>query len=388
MRVACASAAGSPVVSITVGAPCPRGPVLDRVEQLAVAAPRHVLRPHLEREVAPGGHGVGGQDPGPGGGGGQRGRQPDGASAEDDGLLAVRDARPAQGVHRDRHGLDKGGRLGAEVADAEDLGHRDGQQLLEPAVAVDPHQVQRHARVRAAGAARVTAPASPQRPHGYPVPGPHAAGAVPAQLLDDGGELVPLDPREEGTGAGQGAGIARVEVQVRTADADGLRPNDDIPRAGRSRFRHLIDNHHARGLGHGCQHLRWSLPPAGAAKSAGQGRCARLMRRIAPSGRPGNDVSPQTGRRLPGSRHKTVKPGPGKGTSTARNLTIILPGVLQKVVYLPGAGHGSASRLARAGSRTAGSAPSAGRCPAAAFRRRPRPICMTITASGYGELMK
>jgi hypothetical protein len=80
-------------------------------------------------------------------------------------------------------------------------------------------------------------------------------------MLDDGGELVPLDPRETATGAGQGAGVARIEVQIRTADADGLRPDDDVPRAGWPRFGHIIDNHHARGPGHGSQHLRWSLPP-------------------------------------------------------------------------------------------------------------------------------
>ena len=224
---------------------------------------------------------------------------------------------------------------------------------------MDPHQVQRHARVYPAGAARVTAPAPPQRPYGDPVPGPHAARAVPAQLLDHGGELVPLDPGEKGTGAGQGAGIARIEVQIRAADADGLRPNNDIPRAGRSRFRHLIDNHHARGLGHGCQHLRWSPPPAGAGKSAGQRRCARLMRRIAPSGRPGNDVCPQTGWRLPGSRHKPSFP-PGERHKHGKNLTTSYPGVLPKVLYPLGAGHGSASRLARVGSRAAWSTSGSG----------------------------
>ena len=61
----------------------------------------------------------------PGGGGGQRGRQPDGAGAEDDYLLAVREARPGQRVRRDRHGLGEGGRLGPEVADAEDVRRRD-----------------------------------------------------------------------------------------------------------------------------------------------------------------------------------------------------------------------------------------------------------------------
>ena len=261
MAVACARAAGSPVVSITLGGPFRRVQARTAASSSSLAAPGHVLRPHREREVAPGGHRVDGHDPGPGGGGGDHGGQPDGAGAEDDDLLAGRDAGPAQGVHRDRHRLDKGGRLGIEIADAEDLGRRDGQQLLEPAVAVDPHQLQRHARVRAPGPARITAPASLQRPHGDPVPGLHAARAVLARLLDDGGELVALDPREEGAGAGQGADIARVHMQVRPADADDLRPNDDILRSGRSRFRHLIDNHHARSLGHRCQHLRCSLPP-------------------------------------------------------------------------------------------------------------------------------
>src|SRR5215471_11118489 len=54
-------------------------------------------------------------------------------------------------------------------------------------------------------------------------------------------------------------------------------------------------------------------PPAGAAKSAGQERYTRPMRRIAPSGRPGNEVSPQTGQRLPGSGHKTRQARPGEG---------------------------------------------------------------------------
>src|SRR5213075_2196321 len=72
------------------------------------------------------------------------------------------------------------------------LGRRDGQQLLEPAVAMDPHQFQRHARVRAVGPARIAAPAAMQRPHGDPVPASHAARAVLADLLDDGAELVAL----------------------------------------------------------------------------------------------------------------------------------------------------------------------------------------------------
>src|SRR5690242_3712580 len=46
-------------------------------------------------------------------------------------------------------------------------------------------------------------------------------------------------------------------------------------------------------------------------------------------------------------RPQTVLPAQAKGTSPAGNLTIISPGVLTKVVYLPGAGHGSGSRLAR-----------------------------------------
>ena len=177
--------------------PFPVGPGVNRLEQFAVAAPGHGLRTHREREVTPDGHGVGGHDTGPGGGGSQRGGQPDGAGAEDDDLLAGRETGPVQGMHRYRHGLDEGCRLGIEVADAEDLGRRDGQQLLEPAVAMDPHQFQRHARVRAAGPARIAAPAAMQRPHGDPVPGSHAARAVLADLLDDGAELVALDPREE-----------------------------------------------------------------------------------------------------------------------------------------------------------------------------------------------
>ena len=68
---------------------------------------------------------------------------------------------------------------------------------------------------------------------------------------------------------------------------------------------------------------------------------------------PGQDAFPQPGGGFLGSGHKTVRPALARDTSPAGNLTIASPGVLTKVVYSSGAGHGSASRLARVGSRTA-----------------------------------
>src|SRR5215468_1161922 len=96
---------------------------------------------------------------------------------------------------------------------------------------------------------------------------------------------------------------------------------------------------------------------------------------------------PNPGRWLPGSRHKATRPALAEGTSPAGSLTIAPPGVHAKVVYPSGAGHGSASRLARAGSRTAWSAQ------ARAGPVRPSPGAahhryLTVTASGYGQLMK
>jgi hypothetical protein len=45
-------------------------------------------------------------------------------------------------------------------------------------------------------------------------------------------------------------------MKIRPADADDLGPKDDILRSGRPRFRHIIDDHHAGGLGYRRQHLR------------------------------------------------------------------------------------------------------------------------------------
>src|SRR2546429_9945478 len=112
------------------------------------------------------------------------------------------------------------------------------------------------------------------------------------------------------------------------------------------------------------------------------------MRRIAPPGRPGNDVFPQTGRLVPGPRHKAARPALSRDTSTAGNLTTTSPSVLPKVVYLRERATVRLPALPGREAELRGQPRRRGRCPAAVPRRRRRPIYMTIIASGYGELMK
>jgi hypothetical protein len=170
-----------------------------------------------------------------------------------------------QGVHGDRHRLDESGGLGVEIADTEHLGRWDTQQLLEPAIAVNSHQLQRYARVGTPYPAWITAPAAPQRPHGDPVARPQATRAVRAGLRDDRAQLMALDPREKGVGARQCPHLTRVHMKVRPADAYDLGPKYDILRSGRPRFCHVIENHHAGGLGHRRQHPRTHFPLRGPA---------------------------------------------------------------------------------------------------------------------------
>ena len=228
-----------------------------------MVTPGDQLGSHPGRQVTPAGHRVGGHHPHPCRGGGHDGGQSDRARAEHHDALAGVRVGAVQGVHRDRHRLDESGGLGVKISHTEHLGSRDAQKLLEPAIAVNSHQFQRHARVGTPDAAWIAAPAAPQRPHRDPVAGPQAARAVRAGLRDDRAQLVALDPGEEGTGAGQRPHLARVHMKIRPADANDLGPKYDIFRSGRPRICHVIEDQHAGGLGHRRQHPRSHFPRQG-----------------------------------------------------------------------------------------------------------------------------
>src|SRR5216683_4188324 len=123
-------------------------------------------------------------------------------------------------------------------------------------VEVHADQFEAHARVHPAGPARIAAPARQQRPYRDPVPGVDTRRALPADVLDDGTQLVTLNARIEVASAGKSAYAARIQMNVRPADPDHLRPHDDLSPASRTRLGNVIDHHLTGRSRHRREHLR------------------------------------------------------------------------------------------------------------------------------------
>jgi hypothetical protein len=198
MRVACASAAGSPVVSITRRRPFPvrsiRGPrraARRRFPMPPFSAPTVSARSRrtgtgsVVMTLAPAAVAASAV------------ASPMGPAPRMTACSPPRGPPGPRACTAIDMGSIEGGRLGTEVADAEDLGRRD-RTAAAGARRRDGSPPVPATRTRSRGRPGIgwQRPQPVQRPHGDPAPGPHATGAVPPDLLDDGGELVPLDPRE------------------------------------------------------------------------------------------------------------------------------------------------------------------------------------------------
>ena len=141
-----------------------------------------------------------------------------------------------------------------QVADAEDQLGRDLEAFLQAAVEVHADQPERYAHVGPPGPAGVAATARQQGPDRDPVAFFHAV-RVPG-VFDDRGHLVTLDPRVEVACAGKRAHVARKEVEVGSADANRLRPHDNVPGTGLARSGNVFDHHLTRCPGHCGQHIQ------------------------------------------------------------------------------------------------------------------------------------
>ena len=123
---------------------------------------------------------------------------------------------------RDRERLGEHGHVGRQVAGGIEVRSREGDALAEAAVDLHPDGLHARAAVAVAAAARQAGAAGHEWLDGDALPERQALDPLP-ELLDDAHELVPL-----GAGIVHIGVVAKVEVDVRTAQSDGLHPDQDL----------------------------------------------------------------------------------------------------------------------------------------------------------------
>ena len=186
-------------------------------------------------------------------------------------MLARSDAPAGDRSHRDRDRLDERGERSVLVADWEHLAGGKDQLLLERAVHEHSDETDADARVATPDTAGVAVTAGGHRPDGDAHADLDVRAAVRADLLDDRGRLVPLDPRVESARV-----LTEEVVEVRPAQPHRLGSDEHLAGARSSRGRDVQHLHLPDGSSDRCAHVELSHRIESRGGTAAQRGASRL----------------------------------------------------------------------------------------------------------------